>query len=58
VGYAKMIKVNKPKCSKCKKNARLYHEGWWCGIKSYMGSFNMRGYCTNEKKRSKGGDKD
>jgi hypothetical protein len=53
-----MIKVNKPKCNKCKKNARFYHEGWWCGIKSYMGSFNMRGYCANEKRKSKSGDKD
>ena len=46
-------------CSVCNKYA-CYYDGkkWWCSIQSDMGTFNMKGYCKDEKRKGSKGDKD
>tara|TARA_B100001059_G_scaffold70628_1_gene67739 strand:+ start:470 stop:616 length:147 start_codon:yes stop_codon:yes gene_type:complete len=39
-------------CNKCKEPAKIWDKGqWWCSIDSSMGSYNMRGYCSKEKRK-------
>ena len=48
------IKVGKAVCHKCKQNAKLYHaKKWWCSVESDMGTFNIKGYCKNQKPKGK-----
>lgn len=37
-------------CNICGEDGIIWYEKkWWCSYCTAMGSFNMKGYCKNEK---------
>lgn len=50
----KIANLSKAACECCKNKGRIfYNNKWWCGVETYEGEFNIKGYCKGSGKKSK-----